>query len=291
MTIVPNEPTVNVEPLTIARSWDGFVSSSSVHGIRFTSPGFSRIRRFIWTLMLVTGFSVLLGSITSTVVEYFRYEVNTVITMVSEREVTFPAVTICNLNTLRRSKFNEASKDANYSQMLNLARILSMAGLKGSQRNLTIPRINGKKVQDMYKYFGHNMNSYEEGGMLLNCTFNEISCNKSFFKPVLTNSGQCYTFNPGGQFGRERFGKEVLTVKQPGSGFGLKIRLVVQANEYVLMPTHEFSAGWKMLIHDQKELPLVRDYGFALSPGTHTLVGLVKRKVINDYVRRTKYAG
>ena len=260
-----------------AKDWDAFANSSSVHGIRFTSPGFSRTRRLAWGVLIICGFGILFGSMTSAVVKYLQYEVNTIVTMVSEREANFPAVTLCNMNALRRSKF--AASGSQNAQYLHLAKLLTMTDLEGTSGNVTLPDISGKHVKDMYRYFGHTLDQFEDGGMLLNCSYRGIKCDKASFKPVITDLGQCYTFNPGGEFGRKLYGKEMLTSTQPGNGFGLSMRLLAQADEYVLMPTQDFSTGWKMFIHDQKELPLADDYGFALSPGTHTHVGMVKRKV------------
>lgn len=267
----------------VANTWDGYVNSSSVHGIRFTSPGFSRTRRFTWALLIFTFFSILLSSFVSTVVQYFKFEVNTVVTMVSEREAKFPAVTLCNFNILRRSKFKEASKDPKYAQMLALAKMLAMMEFQGQDSSVSIPKVSGKVIREMYRYFGHKINPFEEGGMLLNCTYKKTPCNSSFFKPILTNLGQCYTFNPGRKFNKEHVGSGELTSSQPGSGYGLSLRLIVQSDEYMLIPTQEHSVGWKILIHDQEELPLVGDYGFALSPGTHTFVALMKRKVRTSF--------
>ena len=262
-----------------ANTWDRYAIESSVHCLRFTSPGFSRKRRFTFGFLIIAFFSILLSSFVSTVVQYFQFEVNTIVRVVSEHQVKFPAVTLCNINTLRKSKFKELSKDPKYAQMLALAKVLSVMEFKGKANNLSIPKVSGKTVRDTYRYFGHTMDRFEDGGMLLNCTFKKAPCNSSFFKPVLTNLGLCYTFNPGGTFTRGLGTGDILTASQPGSHFGLALRLVVQSDEYILMPTHEFSVGWKILIHDQRELPLVADYGFALSPGTHTFVALMKRKV------------
>ena len=33
-------------------------------------------------------------------------------------------------------------------------------------------------------------------------------------------------------------------------------------------------AGIKMLLHDSADTPLVKELGFAIAPGTHTLVGV-----------------
>ena len=40
--------------------------------------------------------------------------------------------------------------------------------------------------------------------------------------------------------------------------------------------------GLKILIHDQNELPLVKENGFAVMPGATTFVSMRKRKVRNQ---------
>ena len=274
-----NDVFPNSQMKDIAKTWDDYASSSSVHGIRFTSPGFTVYRRVAWCVLLVIFFSVLLGSFASTVAEYFQFEVNTIVTMVSEREANFPAVTICNVNTLRKSKFQEAREDGRYSEILKLAKILSLADMYNSSGNISVPFLPGDRIRDMYQYFGHTMDRFEKGGMLIKCTYRQGNCDQSYFRPVLTDLGLCYTFNPGPKYVVEHDRKKVLTVTQPGNGFGLSVRLDAQTRDYILMPTHRFSTGWIVFVHDQNELPLAKDYGFAVSPGTHTLVGLEKRKV------------
>ncbi len=41
-------------------------------------------------------------------------------------------------------------------------------------------------------------------------------------------------------------------------------------------------AGIKILLHDQSEFPMIKDLGFAVAPGTHTLVG-VNRFEVNTF--------
>ena len=36
-----------------------------------------------------------------------------------------------------------------------------------------------------------------------------------------------------------------------------------------------------MFLHDQKELPLVRDLGFNIAPGRHALIGVQRAQVSN----------
>eukprot|EP00794_Sanderia_malayensis_P015926 gene15926-17527_t len=266
---------------TMAKNWDGFAHTSSVHGLRYTSPDFNKTRRIAWTLFIATGLMILIGMTVQVVWEYYRYEVNTVVKMVSDKEVNFPAVTICNMNTMQKSKFTKVGKDPKYKQLLQLARILAMADISTASSNMQFPSFTGKDIKDIYKIFGHTMDQFEQGGMLLNCTYRNEVCNKSVFLPVLTHLGQCYTFNSGKDSNDSDKSIEILKVSHPGSSFGLKLRMTVQASDYLLLPTQGFSTGWKMYIHDQGDLPLADIYGFSLSPGTHTLVSLKKTRIMN----------
>ena len=62
-----------------------------------------------------------------------------------------------------------------------------------------------------------------------------------------------------------------------GAGFGLSLILNIEQYEYMKGPQDE--AGIKMLLHDSLDIPLVKELGFAIAPGTHTLVGVNREKV------------
>ena len=50
------------------------------------------------------------------------------------------------------------------------------------------------------------------------------------------------------------------------------MRLNIEQYEYMVGPNP--GAGIKLLIHDNTEVPLVRDLGNAIPPGTHAYVGI-----------------
>ena len=262
--------------------WQDFADTASIHGIRFTSRNFSSYRRLAWAVLIITGLIVLTGMTIVTIMEYFDYKVNTIVTMVTENEPTFPAVTICNINTMRKSKLYDMATSGKYKDFIKLANALAMADVTGSGSNTTIPAVSGHEIRGIYQYTGHTMDDFEKGGMIVNCSFRHHPCNRSDFVPVLTQLGQCYTFNSGKQ------SRTVRTITQPGSIFGLQIRLSVQVDEYVLLPTQEVSTGLKVFIHHQNVLPLADVYGLAVSPGTHTLIGLKKQKVMSCLIFRCR---
>ena len=62
-----------------------------------------------------------------------------------------------------------------------------------------------------------------------------------------------------------------------GAGLGLTLILNVEQYEYMMGP--QTDAGVQILLHDQSEFPMIKDLGFAVAPGTHTLVGVNRHQV------------
>ena len=64
------------------------------------------------------------------------------------------------------------------------------------------------------------------------------------------------------------------------AGSGLALSLVLNIEQYQYMKGPQDEAGIKLLLHDASEVPLVKELGFAIAPGTHTLVA-VNRNVVS----------
>ena len=64
-----------------------------------------------------------------------------------------------------------------------------------------------------------------------------------------------------------------------GADRGLRLRLNIEQYEYMQGPND--GAGLKILIHDQNDVPMVKDLGLAVRPGTHTYVDINIIEVLN----------
>ncbi|XP_077869753.1 uncharacterized protein LOC144361815, partial [Saccoglossus kowalevskii] len=91
-----------------------FGLSTTTHGVSHIVSATNRCRRLTWMIILFVAFSVLLLQLALLVKQYFEYNVNVQIAVVSSTELMFPSVTVCNTNKLRRS----AVRDTNYSDLL-----------------------------------------------------------------------------------------------------------------------------------------------------------------------------
>jgi len=72
-------------------------------------------------------------------------------------------------------------------------------------------------------------------------------------------------------------GREILKVSSSGAKSGLRLRLMVQQNDYYGWVSEQ--AGLKVLIHHHETPPMVMELGFAVGPGSSTFVAVRKEKV------------
>ena len=280
--------------------WEAFASNTTLHGLRCVADkSHSILRRGIWFIFLGTAATAYVYLASVSLSKFFSRPIKTVISQETSTEgLKFPAVTICNLNTVMRSKIDMADEDENFEKMgLNISGCNEVREVRG---NLTcgqallcvfspygtalVKGCNGtmqQKIMSVLNRPSHRLFNEEEfltkyghdivsmSASFLYCFFMQtIRCSERDFVPKLTEYGICFTFNSG-QNGFSR------SAKYEGPDNGLSILLDVQTNESTLS---QFSSGLKVIVHDQDTF-VNRYNGFNIVPGTHASVGVKLRKV------------
>ena len=89
-----------------------FASYTTLHGFHFILESCSLLRRIVWGVLLVTGLVLLIMQCLYGFYKLADHESVTVKGQQRDEKITFPAVTICNLNMLRKDKIlgTEAQK-------------------------------------------------------------------------------------------------------------------------------------------------------------------------------------
>lgn len=280
--------------------WESFASNTTLHGLRYvTDKSHSISRRGLWFIFLGTAATAYVYLASVSLNKFVSRPIKTVISQETPTEgLKFPAVTICNLNTVMRSQVDMADEDENFVKMgLNISGCSETREVRG---NLTcgqalicvyspygtalVKGCNGtvrQKLMNVLNHSSHRVFNEEEfftkyghdivgmSASFLYCFFMQtIRCSEKDFVPKLTEYGICFTFNSG-QNGFYR------SAKYEGPDFGLSILLDVQTNESTLS---QFSSGLKVIVHDQDTF-VNRYNGFNIVPGTHASVGVKLRKV------------
>uniref|UniRef100_A0A6I8PE64 Acid-sensing ion channel 1 n=1 Tax=Ornithorhynchus anatinus TaxID=9258 RepID=A0A6I8PE64_ORNAN len=251
-----------------------FAGGCSLHGLSHVfvagGPG---PRQALWAGAFLLALGAFLYQVADRVAHYGSYPRVTLLDEVASAELAFPAVTLCNANTVRLSQLS-------YPDLLYLAPLLGLE--EGGDLDLGVglappgPDAFSDQPFDLYRFYDRSCHRLED--MMLRCSFRGGVCGPDNFSVVFTRYGKCYTFNSG------RDGKPRLKSMKGGTGNGLEIMLDIQQDEYLPVwgETDEtsFEAGIKVQIHSQDEPPFIDQLGFGVAPGFQTFVSCQEQRLI-----------
>ena len=278
--------------------WRCFASSTTLHGLRHVAENCrSLTRRLIWLIFLCAAAGAYVYLLTVSINKYLSRPIKTVISQETPTDgLIFPAVTICNLNMLMKSKIDLADDDENFEKMgLNISGCKELRAVRGNltcgqalfcayswfgtalvkgcnkttQQNIidVLNRSSDRlfNEEEFLTKYGHEM----AGMFVVYCRFMKYTdCSDKDFVTDLTEDGVCFTFNSGRK-------SRVLRTIFEGPDLGLNILINAQTNESTL---GQFSTGFKVIVHDQDTF-INRHSGFNVLPGTHASVAVKLRKV------------
>ncbi|XP_071380707.1 acid-sensing ion channel 1B [Centroberyx affinis] len=248
-----------------------FFDGCSLHGTNhvFVENNKFGIRQGLWALVFTLALSAFLLQVVDRVLYYFQFDHVTVLDEKVAKNLTFPAITLCNYNHFRKSQIT-------YSDLIFVGPML------GYEDNMApgIPlapepdRQPGSRfsLDDFFARTKHRMDD-----MMLECNFRGEDCGAEDFTEIFTRYGKCYTFNSG------QDGRPLQVTMKGGMGNGLEIMLDIQQDEYLPVwgETDEtsFEAGIKVQIHSQDEPPFIDQLGFGVAPGFQTFVSCQEQRL------------
>ncbi|XP_055994883.1 amiloride-sensitive sodium channel subunit beta isoform X2 [Sorex fumeus] len=122
--------------------------------------------------------------------------------------------------------------------------------------------------------------------LILACLFGVEPCSHRNFTAIFhPDYGNCYIFNWG-------MTEQALPSANPGAEFGLKLLLDIGQEDYVpfLTPT----AGARLLLHEQRSFPFIKDEGVYAMAGAETSIGVLVaciRSCFQDHMIRNCSCG
>lgn len=247
-----------------------YIESTTTHGVSHIFIGKSKIRRLLWAIVVVALFGGCLYNIIDRILFLAEGPTSTTISLTRMETITFPAVTICNLNQLRSSYLHE----------MGLEDLVTYLSLTTPQTEADIAQC--RVIVDGYtsildEDFGYIDLLFEgrnfRDTFIRECSFLGEDCNENDFVLTLTQLGYCYTFNSG--INRS----EILTIKGTGSRHSLQLLLNIAQGEYSYSVNRD--AGVKVVVHPQGEPPRAEDFGIAVPPGRNAFIGLKEKKVVD----------
>lgn len=249
-----------------------WASNSTSHGIPNIAKTDRIYLKILWLIFFLLSSSFCFYLIIKCLIEYSQYPVLTNIQLITETPTQFPAITICNLNTLKT--FNSSI----YNQLAVLENKSSIYLKKFN--SLVYTRFVLRTVKAYMKHLDlEQKKSYgidlEE--MLMSCRYNGENCNKYDFKWFFSyDYGNCYTFN---------FNQSNLKyVGKNGVRNGLILELYIGNSS--LDEIGVIEKGIKVIVHNQSVTPMPLDEGLDVSPGSTTNIAISRvylNKLSNPY--------
>ncbi|XP_038623643.1 amiloride-sensitive sodium channel subunit gamma-like [Tachyglossus aculeatus] len=260
---------------------------TSAHGLPNIFRSQHWLRKVLWSLFASFAFCCALWQCTEIILTYYSYPSHEKIMLVSNAKLKFPAVTICNLNSVRLSAVNKSF--ATFASLQDSGLELAHRRNRSPSWDTSSPDLPTEHVQyaGAFHKFASEFNQLSDEqkiqmghqleDMLIFCNFHGQKCNSSSFSGFINYKfGNCYTFNSqkSGDIRGSPIAPEVLNVTKAGFMYGLHLELFIQQIEYVRDMTH--AAGIRLLIHDQAQMPFPEDEGVNIPPGAETDIGMMK---------------
>ena len=257
----------------LQQSWSDFLTEVSINGAKYVGQrGTPVVRRSIWLVLVLFGAVFMLYQVTECICKYAAHPTSVDTTMQHNTSLRFPAVTICNENTVIKSIVKEMG-------VYELAPLIRPPwSVPGHAPNFTAYKEPINKITKafdgdwdaFFSYVAHPfMNTFNDltnkiiPGTLLECSFEGKACDPSDFIQVKTSMGVCY------QFSSEALPKYTTMA---GGTTGLHLVLFVNQGEYCGVISQ--SAGFHVLIHDPHEPPPMQNHGLMVSPGGTTMISM-----------------
>lgn len=289
--------------------FDDFVKTTSLNGIYFVYSSKSLVRKIFWITVFIFAWVGFIYHLTQLSIRYLNYEIQTTTRMYLPSSLPFPAVTVCNLSPVDKSKLehshfiqallllenvhNNDESNNRMKSMLSENCLCNMTDYKfetltNTSCNLSVCYFkmitsfliesNASDLSDVRDRMLLEFDDYEFGAhaisdFIVSITYDkkDVQDNETIDWYYSNRYGRCYTF---GNLKEYRF-----NTTQPGeNGGGLELILNINADNYIGLLSPQ--TGVKMDITDPDVQPLPDVNGVFLSPGYTTLVELQRKETI-----------
>jgi hypothetical protein len=238
-----------------------YMLTTATHGLRNIGGAYTKLHRAFWIITFLAAFGLMLYFVTSCVLQYVAYPTQTSIEIEADRDMAFPAVTVCNSNPYKTDQMNAAL--VTYAQSIGLnASSLTAFELEELALPLLVDLFNRNQLSEISN-IGFQLENF-----LLDCSYNGINCSSNFVGSLSSVYGNCFTFN------WEASMKQLYTLNDMSSslvtyqGLSLTFYVPTQLN----FPMLSYYDGLILMLHDNDEIPYIVQNGLRLQPGlAHTI--------------------
>ena len=254
------------------KKFQKYVNSTTTHGVKHIFNGKSIIRRSFWAILFIGCLIGALHGIISSIIDFASIPTATTVYTDHVNSLTFPAVTVCNLN----------GYNVSYLEENNLTEIVTQAIYSGGTKSGDFNKQCASLVPPSYPDDTSLIDTVSEtsqslDNLIAECSFLGSPCNSSMFTEYLIPNGKCFVFN-----GRNEE-KSYLSVQ--GSGFRHELELVLNIQRDQFGGSINAEVGALVSVHEQEAPGLVWESGIQVPVG-HSAYLAVTHEQIEDRTNR-----
>ncbi|XP_067667606.1 acid-sensing ion channel 1A-like [Haliotis asinina] len=219
-------------------------------------------RRVVWFLIFCGGLCFTTFNIYNQISLYLSVPVNVRVDQILENTLSFPAITICNNNIVRRSLL----ENLGWRDVLQVA--FPYTDFNEQLPNVNISQLDISKITSLQvsltSSYGHTMEN-----STIKCDWESAPCGQDDFIYLDTDMGKCFTYNANGH----------LLARNSGRAHGLRLLLNAQEEEYTRSHEGYLGTGFMVAVHAPEVIPIMSEMGMAVAPGSQHFVGIGVKKV------------
>eukprot|EP00111_Clytia_hemisphaerica_P018384 TCONS_00054352-protein len=235
----------------LRQKWKDLYSSCSFDGFHyiFDERGFLRI---FWLIIVLAATALAIVLFYGVIEEYYDYTTSTTIEeILTNSQVEFPTVTICNFNAVSKKKIEKSSYNSTVEEIVEFYQSIKEGRFNKSNGHKVLDELRANDGVNSFgavlKHFENTFEELIEDPMLKDiepkpCLFKGQECTKAEFTEIVSAQyGLCYQFNS------IYLEKNRLYANEAGEGAGL--RLILNIDEEDLLVSNVPFTGLQVFVH------------------------------------------
>eukprot|EP00057_Strongylocentrotus_purpuratus_P019652 XP_011674126.1 PREDICTED: uncharacterized protein LOC105443034 [Strongylocentrotus purpuratus] len=122
------------------------MENSSAHGVPNIQRSSGLVTKLAWSLIFLAGIGVMIWQVVTIFQAYYEWNYSVIIEVKFNRTQSFPAITLCNANPMRKSKLK--TKNASFQETFDVNYVPSMPDLPEQQPQPDVPDLDIPDLPD-----------------------------------------------------------------------------------------------------------------------------------------------
>jgi hypothetical protein len=181
----------------LKRAFQRWVDHTTLHGITYIHDSSSLLVKFIWTVVFCGFFAFACWLLSKSFITFFDYDTDTSVSRLKVNEITFPAVTFCNLY------YSTDINGKHYSSAVINQTNYMMSPLYLKEQivayNVSLFSFDKSGGKNYKSWFEQETIGFDWSEMVMDCYFMNSDCNTVYEQVISPKYGRCYTSKDSGQ--------------------------------------------------------------------------------------------